>query len=81
MYICVFWGKLEVYTQVTFEYIPLQKRIGLMIICQLLFILRRYEKGLFEEKRLSAVWRMGIMSPPSGGKCYATFCHIYQSIL
>ena len=54
----VFPEKIVLYTQVTFEYIPLQKRIGLMLICQRLFILRRYEKGLFEEKR---------HFPPSGG--------------
>ena len=46
----VFPEKIVLYTQGTFEYNPFQKRIGLMNICQLFFILRRYEKGLFVKK-------------------------------
>ena len=50
MYTWGFPGKIVLYTQGTFEYNPIQKRIELMLICQLLFILRRYEKGLFVKK-------------------------------
>ena len=64
----LFHKKLDCIQSGGFGYRFVQKQVGLRGICNLLFILRRYGGMIFEEKLLSARWRMGVLSAPAGGK-------------